>query len=148
MAMAHSMEGRYQFLDCRVVEFRARLPDRLKMKVLNEKYLLKQAFRNLIPESIVRRAKRPYPVPHSRCYIGAAAPDHTREVLSPRAIERNGFFNARVVSAPVSKYVAGRASNVIGVMALVELSNRKSEIQRLPMKAEGCPESVIKFTWH
>jgi asparagine synthetase B (glutamine-hydrolysing) len=43
MAMAHSVEGRYPFLNYRVVEFGAKLPLRLKMKVLNQKYLLKRA---------------------------------------------------------------------------------------------------------
>jgi len=41
--MAHSVEGRYPFLNYRVVEFGAKLPLRLKMKVLNQKYLLKRA---------------------------------------------------------------------------------------------------------
>lgn len=48
IAMAHSVEGRYPFLDYRVVEFGARLPLRLKMKVLNQEYLLKRASGGLV----------------------------------------------------------------------------------------------------
>ena len=42
MAMANSVEGRYPFLDYRVIEFCNRLPDSLKLNGLNEKYLLKK----------------------------------------------------------------------------------------------------------
>ena len=50
MSMGNSVEGRFPFLDYRVVEFAATLPPRLKMKVLNEKYLLKRAVKGLVPE--------------------------------------------------------------------------------------------------
>jgi asparagine synthase (glutamine-hydrolysing) len=46
MAMAHSVEGRYPFLDHRVAEFCAALPERLRLKVLAEKYLLKKIARH------------------------------------------------------------------------------------------------------
>ena len=49
MAMAHGVEGRYPFLDHRVAEFAARVPPRLKMKGLREKYLLKRATRHSCP---------------------------------------------------------------------------------------------------
>ena len=52
MAMAHSVEGRYPFLDHRVVRFAPALPPRLKMKVLNAKYLLKRSAAGLVPERI------------------------------------------------------------------------------------------------
>ena len=52
MAMAHSVEARYPFLDHRVVEFAASLPPSVKMKVLDEKHLLKLAARGLVPERI------------------------------------------------------------------------------------------------
>ena len=43
-----SKEG-FLFFDHRVVEFAARLPPHLKIKVLNEKYLLKRAAGDLVP---------------------------------------------------------------------------------------------------
>ena len=69
MAMAHSVEGRYPFLDYRVVEFAAKLPSNMKMKVLNQKYLLKRAFAGLIPESITRRPKQPYRAPDGKMLL-------------------------------------------------------------------------------
>ena len=51
MLMAHSVEGRFPFLDHRIVEFAARLPDRLRLRVLREKYLLRRAVAPLLPLS-------------------------------------------------------------------------------------------------
>src|SRR6266852_2899939 len=53
VAMAHSVEGRFPFLDYRVVEFAAGIPPHLKMKVLNEKYLLKRCANGLVPPSVM-----------------------------------------------------------------------------------------------
>jgi asparagine synthase (glutamine-hydrolysing) len=119
MAMAHSVEGRYPFLDYRIVEFTAKLPASLKMKVLNEKYLLKRACEGLVPSSILRRPKQPYRAPDGKCFFGAAAPAYVRELLSPCAIKKNGIFDAQSVSALVSKFTAGRISGLKDNMALV-----------------------------
>ena len=119
MAMAHSVEGRYPFLDYRVVEFAAKLPINLKMKVLNEKYLLKRACKDLVPESILRRRKQPYRAPDGRCFFDKAAPAYVSELLSPCAIQKNGIFDAQAVSALVNKFRAGKASSVRDDMALV-----------------------------
>ena len=60
MQMANSVEGRCPFLDYRVAEFAGRLPPRLKMKVLNEKYILKRATSDLLPAFLQTRPKQPY----------------------------------------------------------------------------------------
>jgi asparagine synthase (glutamine-hydrolysing) len=119
MAMAHSVEGRYPFLDYRVLEFAAKLPASLKMKVLNEKYLLKRACEGIVPESIVRRRKQPYRAPDARCFFEAKAPAYVRELLSPRAIKDYGIFDPEAVGALVNKFAAGRSSSVKNDMALV-----------------------------
>jgi asparagine synthase (glutamine-hydrolysing) len=119
MAMAHSVEGRYPFLDHRVVEFAAKLPSSLKMKVLDQKHLLKRASAGLIPESITRRPKQPYRAPDGKCFFGAAAVDYAEELLSPECIRRNGIFDAQAVTALVSKFRNNRASSMKDNMAMV-----------------------------
>jgi asparagine synthase (glutamine-hydrolysing) len=119
MAMAHSVEGRYPFLDYRVVEFAAKLPANLKMKVLDQKHLLKRAVNGLVPESIARRPKQPYRAPDGKCFFGSTAVDYAEELLSPEAVRQNGIFDARAVSALVSKFKSGRASSVKDNMAVV-----------------------------
>jgi asparagine synthase (glutamine-hydrolysing) len=119
MAMANSVEGRYPFLDYRVVEFAAKLPANVKMKGLDQKHLLKKAFRGLIPDSIVRRPKQPYRAPDGKCFFGAATVDYAEELLSPDSIRENGIFDSHAVTALVSKFRSGRASSIKDNMAMV-----------------------------
>lgn len=97
MAMANSIEGRYPFLDHRVVELAARIPPRYRLNGLNEKYILKQIARNIIPDALIDRPKQPYRAPISRCFFGKMTPDYVDELLSDENIQRTGYFeNNRV----------------------------------------------------
>ena len=69
MTMANSVEGRYPFLDHRVIEFACTIPPKLRMKVLKEKYILKQAAGHLIPESVKARPKQPYRAPDAQSFF-------------------------------------------------------------------------------
>src|SRR5712664_2187873 len=80
MAMAHSVEGRFPFLDYRVVEFASRLPASLKMKVLNEKYLLKRCADGLIPPAVAKRHKQPYRAPEACSFLQPAAREYMEEL--------------------------------------------------------------------
>jgi len=99
VGMAHSVEGRFPFLDHRVVEFCNQLKPRLKISGLNEKYLLKQTMRDLLPEVVWRRPKRPYRAPiHASFFPGGKPLDWVADVLSPRSLEAVGCFNPQAVA--------------------------------------------------
>lgn len=119
MAMANSVEGRYPFLDHRVVEFAAKLPPTFKMKVLDQKHLLKIASSGLIPDSIRRRPKQPYRAPDGKSFFKPAIPDYVNELLSQDALKQNGIFDERAVKSLLNKFEAGRANGVKDNMALV-----------------------------
>jgi asparagine synthase (glutamine-hydrolysing) len=119
MAMANSVEGRYPFLDHRVVEFASKLPPNLKMKVLDQKHLLKRSVDGLIPESIIRRPKQPYRAPDGKCFFGSTPIDYVEELLSPDAVRQNGIFEARAVTILVNKFKNGRANGVRDNMAMI-----------------------------
>lgn len=118
MAMAHSVEGRYPFLDHRVVEFAARLSPTLKMKVLDQKHLLKQAARGRIPDSILKRPKQPYRAPEGKSFFLSPG-SYVDLMLSPERIRQERIFNPEIVSALVKKFKDGRASSTRDSMALV-----------------------------
>ncbi len=118
MAMAHSIEGRYPFLDHRVVGFAAKLPPNLKMKVLDQKHLLKQAAHGLIPLSIEKRPKQPYRAPDGKSFF-LSSESYVQEMLSPQRIESYGIFNPQMVAALVTKFESGRPTGIKDDMALV-----------------------------
>jgi asparagine synthase (glutamine-hydrolysing) len=119
VAMAHSVEGRYPFLDHRVVNFASKLPARLKLKVLNEKYLLKKAAAEFIPDSIRKRSKQPYRAPEGQCFFTSAASGWVEETLSPRNIKRHGIFDAQAVERLIVKFRQGQAIGIKDNMAMV-----------------------------
>jgi asparagine synthase (glutamine-hydrolysing) len=103
MLMAHSVEGRFPYLDHRVIEFANRLHPRLKLRALREKVLPKHAARALVPSPIVRRAKQPYRGPDARIFLRPDRPSWVDDLLSPRTVAGHGYFDPAGVS-----HLAGR----------------------------------------
>ena len=118
MAMAHSVEGRFPFLDHRVVEFGNRLPPSLKLNGLTEKYLLKEISREWLPAEISDRPKQPYRAPIHRAFFNDSPPDYVEELLSSSAIEQSGYFSPRAVEQLVSKLERGLPLGETDDMAL------------------------------
>jgi asparagine synthase (glutamine-hydrolysing) len=128
VAMAHSVEGRFPFLDYRVVEFCNRLPPHLKLHGLTEKYLLKQVAREWLPDEIWRRPKRPYRAPIHRSFFPSseggpagrsdATLDYVRELLSPQQVRATALFKPAAVSQLVQKIERGMRLSETDDMAL------------------------------
>lgn len=122
MLMANSVEGRFPFLDHRVIEFAARLPPRLKMHVLNEKYLLKQAMRKYLPEKIRVRHKQPYRAPDVPALFDAVSGrplPYVQDLLAEETLKRFGYFDAKRVTLLMNKAVRGGAIGYRDNQALV-----------------------------
>ncbi|MFB9949489.1 asparagine synthase (glutamine-hydrolyzing) [Rhizobium puerariae] len=98
VAMAHGVEGRFPFLDHRLVEFASRLPPGMKLRGLEEKHILRRVAQDLLPDVITRRPKQPYRAPDSRSFAGGEEQAYVAEMLGERAIAAAGLFNARAVA--------------------------------------------------
>jgi len=118
MAMAHSVEGRYPFLDHRLMAFCSRLPAEMKLRRLTEKYLLRRVACKLLPPPILERPKRPYRAPIHRCFFGDNAPGYVMDVLSEGRIRSAGYFDAAMVGALVAKLRQGKPIGESDDMAL------------------------------
>jgi asparagine synthase (glutamine-hydrolysing) len=134
MTMAHSVEGRFPFLDHRVVEFAAKLPPQLKMKVLDEKHLLKRAAGHLIPESVTRRKKQPYRAPDAVSLLGDSEgrgrPAWADRVFSMDQVTRDGLFDPIAVDKLLRKFKSGRALGVKDNMAVVGIASTQLLVDR------------------
>jgi asparagine synthase (glutamine-hydrolysing) len=98
IAMAHAVEGRFPFLDYRVVEFANGLPARMKLRGLQEKALLKQAVSDLLPVAILERPKQPFRAPIRAAFVHPGAPDYVSELLDPKSIAADGVFKPQAVA--------------------------------------------------
>jgi asparagine synthase (glutamine-hydrolysing) len=106
MSMATSVESRVPFLDHKLVEFACSLPERMKLRGLETKYILREAMKGELPGEIVRRKKMGFPVPVGAWLRGPFRHVLDEYVLSERAMAR-GIFNEEVVHDLVLRHAAG-----------------------------------------
>ena len=106
MLMGHSIEGRFPFLDYRVAELAARLPDRMRLRGLEEKHVLRRAMAPLLPPEVYSRTKQPYRAPIGQVFVGPDAPEYVRELLDRDRLEEAGVFSPDAVRRVVAKFEA------------------------------------------
>jgi asparagine synthase (glutamine-hydrolysing) len=121
MALAHGVESRFPFLDHRVIEFGAKMPLKLRINGLVEKYALRKAARGLIPESVLKRIKQPYRAPDAESFSGprVVEPDYVADVMSGQRLEADRLFNPTAVGLLLKKARQGNVSGVRDDMAFV-----------------------------
>lgn len=119
MLMRNSVEGRFPFLDHRVIEFANRLHPKYKMQGLNEKYLLKKAMAPYLPASIVKRYKQPYRAPDIPSFFHDRIPDTISDLISTETLSRYGYFDPQRVTRLINKIRQGRAIGYKDNMAFV-----------------------------
>jgi asparagine synthase (glutamine-hydrolysing) len=102
MMMGHSVEGRVPFLDHRLIELAARIPPKFKLRGLNEKYILKQSFTDILPAAVARRPKQPYRAPIAACFAGAER-NLGSQLLHKEALEQTGLADAAAVDRLLQK---------------------------------------------
>jgi len=108
VAMAHAVEGRFPFLDHRVVELGARIPPQLKLSGLREKHILRKAAERLLPDAIANRTKQPYRAPDAAAFNGPDAPDYVARRLAAADLAAAGYFDPQAVERLVAKCRNGK----------------------------------------
>jgi len=103
MLMANSVEGRFPFLDHRLIAFANALHPRYKMRVLREKHLLREAMRADLPPSILQRHKQPYRAPDAAAFLQGDVPDYVNQLLGHECLAGYGYFDPDKVVRLVAK---------------------------------------------
>ena len=145
MAMANSVEGRYPFLDHRVIEYAAKLSPELKLHGLTEKYILKKMMRGRLPEKILNRPKQAYRAPITSSFI-QHEPEYLSLLLSKRTIEETGIFKYDLVSQLINKMKRGQNTSETDNMALTGIiSTQLIHELYIRNKKPLNPEKAIKY---
>jgi asparagine synthase (glutamine-hydrolysing) len=110
MLMAHSVEGRFPFLDRRVAALAESLPASFKLRGLDEKHVLKRAAATLVPGSILERKKQPYRAPDALSLISGAADEWVEAIASPDALRAAGVFDVVAARQLLGKCRARRGA--------------------------------------
>jgi asparagine synthase (glutamine-hydrolysing) len=122
MLMAHAVEGRFPFLDKDVISLANSLPASHKLRVLDEKHVVKRVADGLLPTDILARKKQPYRAPDALAFVAPDGPEYIDEVLSETALRDANVFDPLLVIQLVRKCRArgrdGQFSNADN-MALV-----------------------------
>jgi asparagine synthase (glutamine-hydrolysing) len=118
MSMAASIESRVPFLDHPLVEFVARLPERVKLRGVTTKWILREAMRDRLPAEILSRRKMGFPVPVGAWFRGPYRHLLDEYVLGDRARAR-GLFDAEAVRSLVARHCTGGENHSERLWALV-----------------------------
>ncbi|HEY5903122.1 MAG TPA: asparagine synthase (glutamine-hydrolyzing) [Anaerolineales bacterium] len=110
MTMAASLEGRSPLLDHEIVEWAARVPDHLKVRGRNGKYLLKKAFARELPPSVQGRGKQGFGIPVSAWFRGPLY-EWSRQVMLSEGSPLARWFEPHALAAILEEHRLGRVDH-------------------------------------
>jgi len=106
MTMANALELRVPFLDHKLVEFAAQLPQEMKLHRGTGKMLLRRIMKNVLPASILNRSKKGFPVP-TMSWLRGPLKEFTRETLLAQSSACHNYFDPQVLREIVDQHEAG-----------------------------------------
>jgi asparagine synthase (glutamine-hydrolysing) len=119
MLMSNSVEGRFPFLDHRLIEFANGLHPKWKMRALKEKYLLKKVMAPHLPAEIVQRHKQPYQAPDAPPFFTAGINEVVQTLTSSEMVSEFGYFDPAKVDKLITKIRQGRPIGYRDNMAFI-----------------------------
>ncbi len=148
MLMAHAVEGRFPFLDRDVITLANSLPPAYKLRVLDEKHVVKRVAAGVLPPEILARKKQPYRAPDALAFMGGETPDYVDELLNERALRDSNVFDPSLVMQLVRKCRAqgrhGQFSNSDN-MALVGVLSTQLLHKQLIASTPSAKAMAVKF---
>ena len=109
-SMAVSLEAREPLLDHRLIEFAASLPESLRVRKGQGKWLMKRTMQRYLPEDILYRPKQGFVLPIAQWFRGPLA-ETARGIGESAALARTGWFDARRLGALAGEHIAGRSDH-------------------------------------
>jgi asparagine synthase (glutamine-hydrolysing) len=120
MSMACSVEVRVPFLDNEVLDFAGRLPPEMKIKGMNQKYILRKAMHGLLPKPVLQRRKAAFGLP-IRAWLRNELREMLGDMLSEERTRRRGLFDPAGVTRLLKQNDIGECDNSLHLWALLSL---------------------------
>jgi asparagine synthase (glutamine-hydrolysing) len=120
MSMAHSLEVRPPFLDHRIVEFAARLPEDLKIRGGRLKFVLRELMKDRLPKTVVRRSKEGFDIPTHHWFRTILKP-LLLDTLNEQSVRESGILSWPAVDAVIRAHLDRRANLGYHLWGLVVL---------------------------
>jgi asparagine synthase (glutamine-hydrolysing) len=109
MSMAHSLEVRPPYLDHRLIEFAASLPDRFKVSGHCQKLILRRLMKSKLPTSVLRRPKNGLDIP-THDWLRGPLRAFLEDTLSPDAVKQRGLFRPEAIEELKKDHMGRRAN--------------------------------------
>ncbi len=109
MSMAHSLEVRPPFLDHRIVEFAARLPERHKIAGRSLKHVLRQLMKDRLPQAVIRRPKEGFDIP-AHHWLRTVLRDLLLDVLNEQDVRASQVFSWPAIDQLLNRHLERRAN--------------------------------------
>ncbi len=141
MSMAHSLEVRPPFLDHRIVEFAALLPQRLKIRGGTQKVVLRELMRGKLPEAVLNRKKTGFDIPTHDWFRGVLR-GLLMDTVTPEATAATGIFDGRAIEALIRDHMERRINagyHLWGLLTLF-LWMKRWKVET-PPRAEAAPQA-------
>ncbi len=138
MTMANSIEGRVPLLDHDIVEFSATVPNNLKIKNGQNKYLLRKAAKEILPERVFNVKKQPFFMPVDN-WFNAELKDVMLQMFSEENVRKRGYFKYEYINNLIKNY---NKSKLVCGKQLITLMNLElwfrifMDSDKVPVKPE------------
>lgn len=119
-SMANSLEIRSPFLDHKLVEFAARIPSKFKLKGMTSKYILRKAFKKILPRQTLNREKSGFGVPIGR-WLRDELKSYAYEVLLSQESINRGYFKKEAIKKLLDQHASGKFNHGERIWALLNL---------------------------
>ena len=118
MSMAVSIEARVPLLDYHIVEFALNLPAHMKLHRARTKSILRQAVKNMVPQSVLEKPKEGFSIPMKHWLCTSLKP-MMLDLLSKAALQKHGYFDHQVVAQWIQEHLNGRVNHSHRLWALM-----------------------------
>lgn len=118
MTAAHSLNAISPFHDRELVEFIGKVPSNLKTRGKEQKYIMREALRSMLPEHTLNKRKQGFAMPIGEWLVRNLS-DYVREILLDPLTLNRGYFNEKFMRTMVEDFLAGKTDYASGSEATI-----------------------------